>query len=119
MLGSVTSFFLWSSLLTFGYSFGHGVVARRPGDSAPPAQGGPPAGGQTRRSVAGAHPQEHGGGDDGERHAMATDPHEAAAAELRLQAQANRVAADLHAQQASALESEAGGGLRPRGGIVK
>lgn len=41
-----------------------------------------------------------------ERHAMATDPHEAAEAELRLQAQANRVAADLHAQQASALESE-------------
>ncbi len=41
-----------------------------------------------------------------ERHAMATDPQEAAEAELRLQAQANRVAADLHAQQASALESE-------------
>ena len=40
-----------------------------------------------------------------ERHAMATDPHEAAEAELRLQAQANRVAADLHARQASALES--------------
>jgi len=45
-----------------------------------------------------------------ERHAMATDPHEAAEAELRLQAQANRVAADLHAQQASALESEVGRG---------
>lgn len=44
-----------------------------------------------------------------ERHAMATDPHEAAEAELRLQAQANRVAADLHAQQASALESEVHG----------
>lgn len=44
-----------------------------------------------------------------ERHAMATDPHEAAEAELRLQAQANRVAADLHAQQASSLESHAGG----------
>ncbi|MDQ3722407.1 MAG: hypothetical protein M3376_04930 [Actinomycetota bacterium] len=44
-----------------------------------------------------------------ERHAMATDPHEAADAELRLQAQANRVASDLHAQQASALESHAGG----------
>jgi hypothetical protein len=44
-----------------------------------------------------------------ERHAQATDPHEAAEAELRLQAQANRVAADLHAQQASTLESHAGG----------
>ncbi len=44
-----------------------------------------------------------------ERHAQATDPHEAAQAELHLQAQANRVAAELHAQQASALESEAGG----------
>lgn len=44
-----------------------------------------------------------------ERHAMATDPNEAAEAELRLQAQANRVASDLHARQASALESEAGG----------
>ena len=44
-----------------------------------------------------------------ERHAQATDPHEAAEAELRLQAQANRVASDLHAQQASALESQAGG----------
>jgi hypothetical protein len=55
-----------------------------------------------------------------ERHAMATDPQEAAEAELRLQAQANRVAADLHAQQASALESEAerGGGLRARGSAM-
>jgi hypothetical protein len=55
-----------------------------------------------------------------ERHAMATDPHEAAEAEVRLQAQANRVAADLHAQQASALESEAGrgGGLRARGSAM-
>ena len=44
-----------------------------------------------------------------ERHAMATDPQEAAEAELRLQAQANRVAADLHTQQASSLESHAGG----------
>jgi len=44
-----------------------------------------------------------------ERHAMATDPHEAAQAELQLQAQANRVAADLHAQQASTLEAQAGG----------
>lgn len=44
-----------------------------------------------------------------ERHAMATDPHEAAEAELRLQAQANRVAADLHVRQAATLESEAGG----------
>lgn len=44
-----------------------------------------------------------------ERHAQATDPHEAAEAELRLQAQANRVASDLHAQQASTLESQAGG----------
>ena len=47
-----------------------------------------------------------------ERHAMATDPHEAAEAELRLQAQANRVASDLHAQQASTLESQAGGAGR-------
>jgi hypothetical protein len=44
-----------------------------------------------------------------ERHSAATDPHEAAEAELRLQAQANRVAADLHARQASTLESEAHG----------
>lgn len=44
-----------------------------------------------------------------ERHAQATDPHEAAEAELRLQAQANRVASDLHAQQASELESQARG----------
>jgi len=44
-----------------------------------------------------------------EHHAQATDPHEAAEAELRLQAQANRVAADLHAQQASTLESQVGG----------
>lgn len=44
-----------------------------------------------------------------ERHAIATDPREAAEAELRLQAQANRVASDLHAQQASELESHAGG----------
>ncbi len=44
-----------------------------------------------------------------ERHSMATDPHEAAEAELRLQAQANRVASDLHAREASALESEAHG----------
>lgn len=55
-----------------------------------------------------------------ERHAMATDPHEAAEAELALQAQANRVAADLHAQQASALESElhrnGNGGRSPRRG---
>lgn len=47
-----------------------------------------------------------------ERHSMATDPHEAAEAELRLQAQANRVAADLHAQQAAVLESEARGNGR-------
>lgn len=55
-----------------------------------------------------------------ERHAMATDPHEAAEAELALQAQANRVAADLHAEQASALESElrrnANGDRSPRRG---
>jgi hypothetical protein len=44
-----------------------------------------------------------------ERHARATDPQEAAEAELRLQAQANRVASDLHARQASSLESHAGG----------
>lgn len=50
-----------------------------------------------------------------ERHARATDPHEAAEAELRLQAQANRVASDLHAQQASELESHARGRGR-RGG---
>jgi hypothetical protein len=47
-----------------------------------------------------------------ERHSMATDPHEAAAAELQLQAQANRIAADLHARQASALESEVNGAGR-------
>ena len=35
-----------------------------------------------------------------ERHAQATDPHEAAAEEQNLQAQARRVAADLHARQA-------------------
>lgn len=49
-----------------------------------------------------------------ERHAQATDPNEAAEAELRLQAQANRVAADLHAQQASELESQAGGRVNGR-----
>lgn len=49
-----------------------------------------------------------------ERHAQATDPHEAAEAELRLQAQANRVASDLHAQQASELESQAGGRVNGR-----
>jgi hypothetical protein len=43
-----------------------------------------------------------------ERHSMATDPDEAAEAELALQAQANRVAADLHTRQASALEHGAG-----------
>lgn len=43
-----------------------------------------------------------------ERHSAATDPHEAAEEELRLRAQANRVAADLHEQQAAALESQVG-----------
>ena len=47
-----------------------------------------------------------------ERHSMATDPHEAAEAELALQAQANRVAAQLHERQASALESEVSGAGR-------
>lgn len=48
-----------------------------------------------------------------ERHSAATDPHEAAEAELRLQAQANRVASELHAREAQSLESQAGrGGLR-------
>ena len=49
-----------------------------------------------------------------ERHSAATDPHEAAEAELRLQAQANRVASELHAREADSLESQAGhgGGLR-------
>ena len=42
-----------------------------------------------------------------ERHSRATDPHEAAEEELRLRAQANRVASELHAQEAAALESEA------------
>jgi hypothetical protein len=47
-----------------------------------------------------------------ERHSAATDPHEAAEEELRLRAQANRVASDLHAQEAAALESQVGhGGL--------
>lgn len=50
-----------------------------------------------------------------ERHAQATDPHEAAEAELRLQAQANRVASDLHAQQASELESQARGRVNGQG----
>ena len=43
-----------------------------------------------------------------ERHSAATDPHVAAEEELRLRAQANRVAADLHAQEAAALESQVG-----------
>ena len=43
-----------------------------------------------------------------ERHSAATDPHEAAEEELRLRAQANRVASELHAREASALESQAG-----------
>jgi len=42
-----------------------------------------------------------------ERHSRATDPQEAAEEELRLRAQANRVASDLHAQEAAALESDA------------
>ena len=42
-----------------------------------------------------------------ERHSAATDPQEAAEEELRLRAQANRVASDLHAREAAALESEA------------
>ena len=47
-----------------------------------------------------------------ERHSAATDPAEAAEEELRLRAQANRVASDLHAREAAALENEAGrGGL--------
>jgi hypothetical protein len=49
-----------------------------------------------------------------ERHAQATDPHEAAEAELALRAQANRVASDLLAREAAALESEvAGAAPRP------
>jgi hypothetical protein len=44
-----------------------------------------------------------------ERHAQATDPREAAEAELALQAQANRVASDLHAREAAALESRTRG----------
>jgi len=43
-----------------------------------------------------------------EHHSAATDPHEAAEEELRLRAQANRVAADLHAREAAALESQVG-----------
>lgn len=43
-----------------------------------------------------------------ERHAAATDPHEAAEEELRLRAQANRVASELHAREADALESTVG-----------
>jgi hypothetical protein len=42
-----------------------------------------------------------------ERHSRATDPQEAAEEELRLRAQANRVAADLHARQAASLDAEA------------
>ena len=45
-----------------------------------------------------------------ERHSAATDPHVAAEEELRLRAQANRVASDLHAQEAAALESQVGRG---------
>lgn len=44
-----------------------------------------------------------------ERHAQATDPHEAAEAELALRAQANRVASEMHAREAAALESETRG----------
>jgi len=42
-----------------------------------------------------------------ERHSRATDPQEAAEEELRLRAQANRVAADLHAREAASLDAEA------------
>lgn len=52
-----------------------------------------------------------------ERHARATDPHEAAEEELRLRAQANRVAADLHAREAASLESQTRG-LGGRGHAV-
>lgn len=46
-----------------------------------------------------------------ERHSAATDPAEAAEEELRLRAQANRVAADLHAREAAALDAEARGAV--------
>jgi hypothetical protein len=42
-----------------------------------------------------------------ERHRRATDPQEAAEEELRLRAQANRVAADLHAREAASLDADA------------
>lgn len=82
----------------------------RGGTPGRPARGQGPAlrGSRRTRSAARHDPM----ADAVERHAMATDPHEAAEAELRLQAQANRVASDLHAQQASALESQAGGAGR-------
>ena len=50
-------------------------------------------------------------GDRGDRHAMATDPHEPAT-ERRLREQANRVEAVVHARQAAKLESQAGRGGR-------
>jgi len=43
-----------------------------------------------------------------ESHSRATDPQDVVAEELHLRAQANRVAADLHAHDAEALEREAG-----------
>jgi hypothetical protein len=84
--------------------------SRNEGATKPSAGGGPALRGRRGTRVAA---RDDPMADAVERHAMATDPHEAAEAELRLQAQANRVAADLHAQQASALESEAGGRAYP------
>lgn len=87
-----------------------GVTPGRPGRGRGPALRG------SRRTRAAARHDPMA--DAVERHAMATDPHEAAEAELRMQAQANRVAADLHAQQASELESDANGRGRFAGGAA-
>lgn len=79
-----------------------------PGGGLPGRRGG--LRGRRRTAVAARHDPM---ADAVERHGAATDPHEAAEEELRLRAQANRVASDLHAQEAAALESQAGrGGLR-------
>lgn len=80
-----------------------------PGGGLPGRRGG--VRGRRRTAVAARHDPM---ADAIERHSAATDPREAAEAELRLQAQANRVASELHAQEAAALESQAG-----RGGLAR
>jgi hypothetical protein len=85
-----------------------------PGSAGPPRRG-PGVRGRRGAAVAARHDPM---AEAVERHSMATDPREAAEAELALQAQANRVASTLHAREASALESHLGGRGDPRPGVA-